>query len=513
MLYISPIRFFEQLNISTEDLSDVKNLKKIVNLEFLSSETGIIPIDGFDYNKQDLLQLLSDEHFERHWDFHRKIWDNKFLLDVLEREAVDMKQLREVLAFKNDAAFCQFISPYFATPFNNITKVLLNNQFARDLYLWLQTKVYLGQDDEEVAYASLRIYLDEALYLFRNINSTNYEDKLAEIGRWETPEWANVLNSLPDYLFHYRDAVAEGLTHVLVVMQRNQRRMCYEISSWLVKLNISSPHLVETIKKNHYIFKNNKGTSSSFKFSQNRWIYFVIIVIVRVCISAGSCNHSSTTNSYQDMMDATTPIKQPLVNTISDNTENKKTDKEKVYANLNYQEIAQLFYNTYIGDPIESSGGLNQKQYGKLPIYISFFESEQQFLQPFRIQNNTGADLVLVYFQGSTTQAIDFPNKTYFYCDPNENQSVDFLLDSITVLKESYWEKTQAAFPLNGAQSIAFSVHKQGEVKQVDNTNLPYLTRTDSLHKGFNLTLSVTQKAGKYIFSTKGDKVYYLTKK
>lgn len=515
MQYISPLRFFEKLDISTDDISDVKKLKKIVNLEFISSETGIIEVDGFDYNKQDLLQLLSDEYFEKKWNFHKMIWDNKDLLDVLEREAVDIKQLRAILVFKDDADFCAFVSTYFAKPFSNITKILLNEQYIRDVYLWLQCRFYIGKEEEEIAYDSLRKHFEEALYIFRNINNANYESKRTEIESWETENWSSVLNSLPDYLYYYRDAIAEGLTHVLVVIQYNEKGLCYSISSWLVKLNIASPVLVDTIKSNHRIFEQNassnvKTSSKSSRSWGGSWIYFLGVALVKILIGLGTCNNEYKVNKSYSYDPVIAPMSNEI-NTSNSDSAAKMELRETVYPNMSYNEIANSYYRAYQGQLITNSGKLSQKSFGKLPIYVGLFEAKNTFLSPFRVHNNTGKNLEFIRLSNNTVDGTRFPDKSYIYCDPNENQSVDFLLDS--VYKDDYLDATRVSFSMNGAQSIAFSVGKKGEVKLVDNTNPFIVNGISDESKKYALTISVTQKNGKYHFDTKGTQVFFLTKK
>ncbi|PZP41844.1 MAG: hypothetical protein DI598_17770, partial [Pseudopedobacter saltans] len=255
MQYLSPIRFFEKLDLQDIDFTDAKKLKKIVNLEFLSYESGIAHIEGFDYNKQDLLQILSDENFGQHWNYHLMIWKNKTLLDVLEKETLDKTKINMVLNYIDNKQFVQFISVYFAKPFSNIIKNLLHNQEIKELSIWMKCATYIRIEEEETAYKSLRLYFEESKQFCRNVSRANYKDKLKEIKKWQNPNWKDLLNNLPDYLYHYRDDLARGLTHILVEIQYGEKKICYRISSWLIRLNIASSELAETIRKNHSIFK------------------------------------------------------------------------------------------------------------------------------------------------------------------------------------------------------------------------------------------------------------------
>ncbi|PZP41843.1 MAG: hypothetical protein DI598_17765 [Pseudopedobacter saltans] len=521
MQYISPIRFFEQLDIPTEDISDVKKLKKIVHLEFLSSETGIFNIDGFDYNKQDLLNLLSDEKFEQHWHFHQMIWNNKYLLDLLERESVDIKQLREILEFRNNADFCQFVSPYFVQVFSNIMKILLNEQYVRDVYLWLQCKYYINKEEEEIAYDSLRKYLDDALFLFRNINNANYESRLSSIERWESSDWSSVLNALPDCLYHYVDSIAEGLTNVLVIVQYNEKSLCYTISSWLVKVHISSPYLNETIKDNHRIFGNNapsftQTSSKPNSFWSNKWIYFVSVIIAKVLIFNGLvCNTNSNKDYLTDKSgDYTKPFitQPPTTSDVVTGDEDAKTkEREIVHNALTLNDIERKFYHAYQGSSIKNSGSLGQKSYGNLPIYLAVFDGKSGFLHPFKIENKTNQNLSFIYLSGNNSMLMDLQKGKTIYCDPNENQSMDFLLDN--EFTNAAPVGVAASFAMNGAQSIALGVGGIGEVKLIDNTNHFIVDTIKDVNKKYDLTISITKKDDKFHFDTKGTKVFHLTKK
>ncbi len=502
MHYISPVRFFESLQISDDDISDPKKLKKIVNLEFLSSETGIVSIDGFDYNKQEMLELVSDDDFAQKWQYHKKIWANRPLLDVLERESVDIKQLREVLAEKENEGFVRFVSPYFATPFNNIMKLLLSNNYVRDIYLWMQCRAYITVENEEVAYDGLRRYFDNALYFFRNINDTNFHDKLDEIRIWEPIDWSTVLNNLPDYLYQYRDEIPRSLTHVLVVIQYAERELCYQISLWLVKLQIASDNLAKTISSNHLAFKQNRKKSRSFSIKGGGW-YFLIFVVVKIIIGMSTCNNSS--NDFKDNTYYQQSIPLEVQRKI-DSLKNARQDSSLSYDEVTYHQLPSFYYFTHQKDTINTEKGLDKKQLDRVPIYFSVYEGRDTALTPFYLYNNTGEILYLLYFQGENVFSVRFSDKTYLYWRPNGKKAIDFALNTFDNLKPfNFW--------IDGSQSVSLSLHQPIQFKEIDDQN-PYLI-PDSVKtvKDAVLTISIRKVLDKYYVATEGEKVYYYKEK
>lgn len=527
MQYISPIRFFEQFDMPSEEWSDIKKMKKYINLEFQLSEIGIISIDGHEYNKHDLLQLLAQEDYKVQLHFHIQIWNNKPFLDLLEYRTVELKMLSDILAFNNDPTFCQFVSPYFAKPFRNVSNYLLADLLLSDLYVFVKAQSYISIVNAEVAYESFVNYFENALYVLRNINSTNWKRRLPEIRRWAPRDWALVLNNLPDYLYGYKEQIAECLTHLLFIMQYDDKTMCYSISSWLAELKIDSQEIAETIQENHLVYKSafepaylDDIPQKKRRFSlplRKTLIYSWLIVIVFIFYFMA--RHVDDPRSKKSMYYISSPtsfgIKEIQNDTLS-------ISKDLVYNDVTYFDIATLFQKAYDGQKIESLDPIDSKEYGVLPIYFNVFDGQDKYLEPIEIKNNTNRNLVFVYFEQARIRGLIIPMKGAVYIKPLECKNIYFFIDSLDIAADSSNNRTRLEyflsihkiiFAMNGAQSIAMSVNFP-KTMSYSNDYFNYSLLTNSITSiQSSMTIEINKSADKYRFSIKGNKLYYLTKK
>lgn len=294
MYYQSFIRLLQHADVDLshpEEIS-VSRVKKLIQAEFAMQEDGILQLEGIDYNKNDVLFECDQPDFLERLRYHNLIWEHTELLELLEKDAIDIpKSLKQWFHLHEDKGFQAFLSPMFAGAFNNVMKSLLTNYDFTQAEIWQRFQVFLSPQDEDKAYQGMRIFLDESLVMFRNINKQSYLRCMTELRKWEYGTWGPFINRLPDSLFYYIDDIATSIINFSVEIQRLEKEMCLALSEQLCFLTKASPDLKEIIAKNHSVFKSNNKKSSSgsgSNISIGSWIW-IIIVLFKVVMMLGTC--------------------------------------------------------------------------------------------------------------------------------------------------------------------------------------------------------------------------------
>jgi hypothetical protein len=282
--YISPVRLFEQLGIDYQDNINIARIKKHLTAEFNLAKDGLIEIDGHAYSRNDVMNEIDREDFAARMVLHQKLWKNHFLLTMLETNEANLPEVRTALnGFQNNIAFDEFFSPWFAGPFNAATRVCINNNNLADLGEWLTMEAFILPAKREEAFRATRIFLDESLKLFNNINKENYSTFKPKLTPWLRYGWYKFLNNLPDELFQYREEIAVDLINLTVQIQKNNKQDCRDISNNLVQVKGLSENLQDTVLNNDKVY-NQTGVSSSGNYW---WVLWVAIVFFRIL--SGGC--------------------------------------------------------------------------------------------------------------------------------------------------------------------------------------------------------------------------------
>lgn len=264
MRYHSPIRFYEYCGVTVGYPAEVNptRIKKQVAAEFALAVDGIISIDGHDYNKNDILQDFDSPDWFSNLQFHQMIWDNKGLLRCIEEDKISMSEASsQWLKFSRDAAFVKFVSPYFAESFNNIMKLALSFPNFEDARWWFAFLVFVEPDDQEKALQSSRVFLEEALSTFKNVNASTYLNKIQIITPWSKQQWHIFINDLPDSLYYYKEDIAAALINFTFEIQNADLHLAYLISVRLSHVRGLSSELSKIIADNHAVFSNRYDRS------------------------------------------------------------------------------------------------------------------------------------------------------------------------------------------------------------------------------------------------------------
>lgn len=286
--YISIIRLFEHTGIDYDGEINIARIKKQLNAEFGFAETGFIEVDGYTYNKADVLEELDNPDFLIRLPYHIKIWNNKYFLSILEDNAVNLPELNTAIEeFESDEIFDHQFCRYLAAPFNHISRNFISNNQLTDLGEWLRYETFILPEDREEAFRSVRVFLEDTLRTLKNISTENFDVFLPKIKGWLEPGWYKMMNNLPDEFYEQKNDIVFNLINLTVKIQKTNKKDCRKISSELINLKDLRGNLMETINKNDCVYN---GTFTSSSGTSYRWLIWVLIALARILASSHGCN-------------------------------------------------------------------------------------------------------------------------------------------------------------------------------------------------------------------------------
>ena len=285
--YTSIIRLFLHSNVSIDDATvNVPRIKKQLTAEFDFAKEGFINVDGYNYSKNDVLEELSREDFIDRLHYHKRIWENKAVLSILEDNELRLYELRDqIKTFANDTKFDAFFSPYFAVPFNYVSRNYLNDKRLSDVGAWLLFEDFLQGEDREEAFRAIRIFLEENIRTIKNINTDNYKIIRPQIEHWLKPGGSDLLNNLPHEFYGTKNDMVLYLINLTVRIQKINKQDCKNISTELTCVTDITKEYEDLIMNNHKAYTQTRYSSSS----KNNYWWIVWLVIMLFRLLAGGC--------------------------------------------------------------------------------------------------------------------------------------------------------------------------------------------------------------------------------
>lgn len=461
---------------------NISRAKKQLAAEFNMEPSGIIQLDGVDYNKQDILNCLESPNMVVQLDFHKKIWAHKNLLHFLESGIVDEQFETDIDTVKEDIPFVGFCSPYFAPQFNKEMKQRLAKDDFAAAADWIVYCQMILLSDGETAFASTANYLEQAIRLFRNLNKTTFLNRKEEVAVW-TQDWARFLNWLPDNLYSLKDDLAMVLINFCVEIQNADEQTCFLISKQMILLDYVDPSNARLIRENHEIYAekvagtylNPEGKKRApQKKSKPNYIWIILIcVITFVRIMDKGCNNNR--------------------------------DRDSTNVTLSSEQldglVTKLFFDKARNTGISGSrAGMLQtidSPILTLPVYFSFFQSVDSALETsLDIKNNTDSSIYLYFLEPDNTK-LDItlaPGET-MRLKKGDLSGVDFMVDATTELNLS---------TLDSMECFYLNVKGDKELNaQYSDTAATYLADKDYKRR---VRLNITARNGRF-YVTSPDKL------
>ncbi|GHT77331.1 hypothetical protein FACS189463_3550 [Bacteroidia bacterium] len=300
MQYQSLIRLVTQCGININPMQDAGKIKKILSAEFSLSETGMISIDGFDYTKNDVFRELEAENAAQIIEYHLRIWNNPSLLQCLEQNTVNFRTVSSWFEMTADRDFVGFVSPYFSESFNKIMRKYLMDMNFGEATRWMRMDIFIaGANDENRAYSSLRSFLTDTAHELKNVNEVTYTSLIPQLDYWTSRNTPPFLNRLPDSFYDVKHDLVNAFINLMVLIQKQNRSLCYEISTMLYELTNLQPDVQQLISENHKIVEHNtKANAGKNERSGCSYVWIIFVALFSLVRIATTCNSHSSRSSY-----------------------------------------------------------------------------------------------------------------------------------------------------------------------------------------------------------------------
>jgi hypothetical protein len=294
--YISIIRLFDLCGITTGDDYNPVRARKQLQAEFGIAQDGFIEAGGFAYTRQDVFEEIEHPDFEKRMVFHRQIWERSQLLELLEQNSVNVYTISEEFEpFWGNAEFDAFFSPFFAGPFQYVSRALLTEHKLRNMGEWLKYEGFLQPAEREEALRPLRIYLDENERLLRNVKGENFKIMRPKISHWFSSSWHQMFNNLPHEFYDIKIDIVVLLINLTVAIQKSHKSDCGLLSDQLISVTDIEEHLRSTIISNHQAYSSRSGSFSNFG-KGTWWVVWLFIMLLR---GVATCNDSSNNDRFR----------------------------------------------------------------------------------------------------------------------------------------------------------------------------------------------------------------------
>jgi hypothetical protein len=490
MQYQSIIRFFDYSGIEYNNVDgfNLSRAKKLITAEFAMQTDGIIVVDGFSYTKQDILSELERPDFSERLQFHKIIWERKGLLSFLEQDRFDFHDGGSWYPLSNMPGFVPFISPYFSVVYNRIMRLFLNSNDLIVAADWLDYLCFVEAEDEEEALRNTRMYLNDVVRFFRNLNDASYKSRDKELRLWYTTSWSNFINKLPDSLLSYVDEIVSALINFTVRIQKSGKKICYKISKELLNVTNANYSLLQLIRSNHEAFAQNyKGKTFTGWLKSGVNIVYVIMIVIFAVSKLFLSDSDDSGDSFSD-------------NKASDETTIELQSYKYVrnYYRNNYGKEARMFYMTKQSD---------SKAFEAREVYllIEGVKDSAKALTPFAIKNNTDDTVKMHVLRADNVYHFEIAPDQFLSFAPLIGTSIDMLLE-LSGTKSGY-----SNIPYKADEDIQ-ALHIDPLDKEHENNyyfedkasiEMPYFEEAE-LQQKTHLMIEISKKDDEFYFHLKG---------
>ncbi|WP_118953423.1 hypothetical protein [Taibaiella helva] len=480
MAYQSLIRFLDYAGVAPEAVAttSITRMKKLAQAEFALQPGGIITLEGISFTSNDVLQELDHPDVQQRLRCHLLLWEHKDLLELLEQDHLNMDRMDQWRGLCYDVGFRNFISSYFATAFHSAMTSLLGNKDLYNASIWIDYLAFVLPEDEERALRSVRLFLEDALKLFRNLNDTSYRDRMEELKVWRDDSWSLFIDKLPRSLMPYADELANAIINFTVRIQKADRKLCFELSSGLVGLQQVNYSLRGLIRNNHEIYRKklNRGV---FNMPSLYPVVVGLIILIRVLSGmdfSSSSSGNNTEGEYQATMEG-----------------------------LAYQGI-RLFFNHQYGTGQPPARGRKQSLrnvvFSDKPVYLFLENWPGDGLSPVALVNNTRERIKVDLISAGNVSNVTVGSHDILGIQPEREHNMDMILTfhqedpRLTVVPETKYLQFLFVSAEPGRVRHNLNFAKEERV------SLP-LIQPSSL-KDIPLVMTIDERDSGYVFSLKG---------
>lgn len=291
--YISIIRLLNHCDIPVDDSFNLSRAKKQLQAEFGIAKDGFVEVDRYTYIRQDVFEELEHPGFLNRLTFHKQIWEKPQILELLEDSAIDLSTIdEEFSSFFGNTEFDKFFSPYFAGPFQYLSRTILADRDLNTMGHLLKYEDFLQPAEREEAFRPVRLFLEENMRTLRNVTRDNYKMMRPKIAHWIDNDWPVFYDNLPHEFYEVKNEIITKIINIGVDIQKSHRRDCRVMSHKLVALREPPETLGNLIRSNHAAYTGS-SSSSTVSWRGGFFIFWIIMMILRGAFSDG-CNNSSS---------------------------------------------------------------------------------------------------------------------------------------------------------------------------------------------------------------------------
>lgn len=174
LMYQSPIHIIPSYDLTRINPTSLKRLRKELTLRFELKQTTQIELNNYLFDKETLFKQLAE--LSKNGAFHQQIFQNKPLLQFLEKGKVMLFLDGQLSTYFEDADFVEFLQPHFSAQLNQLIYQLVSNKKYDNLKILQQV---LAQQENtpssywEQAFIKTRQHLLSVNQQLQSLHDTN----------------------------------------------------------------------------------------------------------------------------------------------------------------------------------------------------------------------------------------------------------------------------------------------------------------------------------------------------
>jgi hypothetical protein len=404
--YLSPVRLVLHSGEALQPFSPqtlARARKKLLAELALSQEE--LTIDGRTYTRNDVNRLLQDLS-ETDWSYHCLVYTLDGLLLFLEQYTFSEEGIKPARTYLYKPGFTEFISPYFAWSFLEMSgRFLRQKEYGKAASLLAQHD-FIAPVHQEAAEEKLRVFLDEQLYHLRNLSWEKYKEQGPSLNYIREPDWRALHNALPASLSERQDGTVEGLLGVVFRFQHKASwsalaRMCDYIL--LLKCN---PELHAQAEEYSAIMTRNAAAGRGEQKSGSNWFsgrgWFAVLWVV-IMVARGFSRGCSSDHDYKYGTVPYTISESSPAAPVTSNADDQYTsidNEQRIKAALT--DLGKIPHK---GKPITT-------RTGQAPFPGIGIVPRTESADSLQCVNNTGQDMLLLHF-GPQHPILDSSTRMY----------------------------------------------------------------------------------------------------
>ncbi len=224
-MYINPFQLFE-LPMSSSANRILQNKTAIIEQLKTYAPLDKVQIKGSVVSKQkalNLLEELDNPHSRQH---HITINKDRDLFHFLEFGHLNYFQKSQDNSPKKDAAFWEFVAPYFAYQYGEALVQALKSNDKKSISLLTQKPLSIGNGLEVECYEEAENYIKKTILTLQNLRESSQLSVISEreLSSYLSNKMIESYNLLPPYFSHFRELLARESYYLAIAFLENHGR-------------------------------------------------------------------------------------------------------------------------------------------------------------------------------------------------------------------------------------------------------------------------------------------------